>query len=727
MARKEETGEFRLDVPLDASGIEDFKPEQPVKVLALAGDRPLASQTVKLDAKGNGTARLTLSERPGALRVIVGPHDASDEELAGLQTINVNVSARQWLGKRALQLTPILIPPYYWHWWFIWCRTFTIRGVVRCPDGSPVPGAKVCAYDVDWIWKWVSKQIIKCAITDANGAFEIKFRWCCGWWPWWWWRLRYWQFEPLLAQRINPILQRDPRLAVLAEDSPQPSLAAFASVLSDEGVLTDPASTAVDPAALSGLRDKLLKRLPTAVELERLHLWPWWPWYPWWDCTPDVIFKVTQECAGSTVTIVDETIFDTRWDIPTTLNVTLTANSQACCVPPLHPCIDGECLAITEVCRDVVDTIGGNTGALPAPIGYKSPGAISTYGDRPYGGNIDIYGTADCMSGVDYYEFEWTTTPLNPASWAAMPPAASGDFDRTYLEFSPFGFHGPTFSAQLPIDGRHVYETIQHYEANNVPADWASGDRLWLGSSRDLLTVWRTDGNFADDTYYLRVKGWNIDGAGHLINPRVLKICESTTDNFVVLRVDNRIVGAGPTDLHGNPCGGGTVHTCTNEPDTAIVAVKILHNYGTESDVSACGNVHVKATDWLQIDFVAHDPNGHLAMYSLQATYDVNLANDLLSLPSATLSASPVAVAGVPPAAQVGPNYAAARLAGAVAPTWTGGVVRLKVKATGPGGAFPYTCCYQLELRGHKRTIVNCDHSLWGHTNLSEYSFTIVV
>ena len=195
----------------------------------------------------------------------------------------------------------------------------------------------------------------------------------------------------------------------------------------------------------------------------------------------------------------------------------------------------------------------------------------------------------------------------------------------------------------------------------------------------------------------------------------------------MVLRVDNRIVGGGPTDLHGNPCGGGTVHYCTNEPDTAIVAVKILHHDGTESDVSACGNVHVKATDWLQIDFVAHDPNGHLAMYSLQATYDVNLANDLLALPSATLSASPVAVAGVPAAAQVGPNYAAARLAGAVSPTWTGGVVRLTVKATGPGGAFPYTCCYQLELRGYKRTIVNCDHSLWGHANLSEYSFTIEV
>ena len=62
---------------------------------------------------------------------------------------------------------------------------------------------------------------------------------------------------------------------------------------------------------------------------------------------------------------------------------------------------------------------------------------------------------------------------------------------------------------------------------------------------------------------------------------------------------------------------------------------------------------------------MAHDPNGHLAMYTLQATYDVNLANDLLSLPSATLSASPVAVAGVPPAAQVGPDYA-------TPPAWPG-------------------------------------------------------
>jgi len=244
---------------------------------------------------------------------------------------------------------------------------------------------------------------------------------------------------------------------------------------------------------------------------------------------------------------------------------------------------------------------------------------------------------------------------------------------------------------------------------------------------------WCTLNNFSDNTYYLRVKGWNIDAGGHLINPRILKICDTNIDNFVVLRIDNRVEGAGPTDLHGNPCGTGTVHTCTNEPDTAIVSVKIVHKDGTETNVSPCGNERVTSTDDLQIDFVVHDPDGHLAMYSLQATYDVNLANNLLALPSATLSPSPLAVAGVPAATQVGPSYADARSAnpppfgGATAPTWNGGVIRLRVKATGVGGAFPYTCCYQLELRGHKRTIVSCDYSIWGHANYSETSFNITV
>lgn len=729
MAEESKRGAFVLDVPLDASGIDDFKPDQAVKVVVQDRTGALRAQVVQLDAAGHGAARFTFEGSPGAARVIVGPESASDEEMTGLQTISVEVPVRQWAGARELRLAPIKIHPYFWHWWPIWCRAFTIRGVVVCPDGRPVPGAKVCAYDVDWWWWWSSKQLIKCDVTDAFGAFEITFKWCCGWWPWWWWKHRFWRLEPALVERIAPVLQRDPGLQRLLDPSPRPSVGAFEQVLADEGVLTRPASAMVDPTVLPGLRDRLLKRLPQAAELERLRIWPWWPWHPWWDCTPDIIFTVTQDCEAKGVVIVDEGIWDARRNIPTTLNVTLVANERACCLPTGHPCTDGECLALTMACSDLLDNVGGNIGAPVAPVGYANPGLVSVVGDRPYGGQVDISGTADCMSGVDYYEFEWATTAAGP--WNLMPPAAAGDFDRVYLQFTPFGFPSPTFSAATPTDGHHVYETLQHYEATNPPADWGA-NRVWLGASKDVLMRWRTEGNFADGAYYLRVKGWDIDAAGHLINPRILPICEDKTDNYVVLRVDNRFVGAGPTDAHGHACGTGTIHTCTNEPEAAIIAVTILHGDGTESIASPCGNVRVTEKDWLQVDFVAHDPDGHLAKYTLQATYDVNLANDLLALGGA-LTPSPVVVPWAPAATQVGPTYTDARSAnpppngGASAPIWHGGVMRLKVKATGPGGAFPYTCCYQLELRSHKRTIVDCDYSLWGHANYTEYSFTVVV
>ena len=722
-------GDYKLEIGLDASGIKDFKPDQKVKVVAIDRKGAAHEEVTTLSASGKGTATFTFPENPGALRVLVGPENASAEEIKGLQTISADVSARHWQGTE-LKL-PIKISAYHWWWWFRWCRDFTIRGIVTCPDGSPVPGAKVCAYDVDWWWWWLSKQLVGCDTTDATGAFEIKFRWCCGWWPWWWLKYRFWQLEPALVDRITPVIRGEPAFARLPAPGPKPDLSVFSALLAEEGGLIRTSTAAVDTATLPALRDRLLKRLSPAPELERLRIWPWWPWFPWWDCAPDIIFRVTQDCPEQGTVIIDEGFWDARWNIPTTLDVTLVANEKACCVPPPPDCGEGNCLAITVACSDVLDNIGGNISAPPAPVGYENPGLISLFGDRPYGGYVDIFGTTDCMDGVDYYEFEWTQDPTDPTSWAAMPPAADCDFARSYIQFTPLGFHPVIFSAQVPIDGHNVYETLQHYESTNPPADWGA-NRLWLGPWKDQLIRWCTENNFADGAYYLRVKGWNIDNTNHLINPRILHICESDQDNYVVLRIDNRAVGAGPTDAHGHPCGTGTVHTCTNEPDTTIIAVKILHADGTETDVSPCGNVPVNATDFLQIDFVAHDPDGHLALYTLQATYDVNLANNLLAL-GGILSPSPVVVPWAPAAAQVGPSYADARSAnpppygGATAPTWHGGALRLKVKATGPGGAFPYTCCYQLELRAHKRTIVSCDYSIWGHTNYTEYSFNVVV
>jgi hypothetical protein len=727
MAKSEGGGAFRLQVPLDASAVENREPGQKVKVVVQDARGALHAQTVAIDGAGRGMAAFGFATHPGTVRVMLGPDTAADADLPNLQTIGVDVAARRWGRGRELVVKPILIAAYYWWWWWRWCRKFTIRGVLLCPDGRPVPGAKICAYDVDRWWWWSSRQLIACAITDASGAFSMTFTWCCGWWPWWWWRRRFWQLDPALLEKIAPVLQRDPELVGKMRPSPQPALADFARLLGPDAAALGTAA-AIEPAMLPGLRTRLLARVPAGAELERLRIWPWAPWEPWWDCAPDVIFSATQDCAataGAGNVILNETIWDTRWDIPTTLDVKLIAGDNACCIPPGNPgCGDGDCLSLTQACDDVLDNIGGNIGINTAApqIGYQSPGAGTTYSDRPYAGRVTISGTADCLDGVDYYEFQWSTTKTGP--WNVMPPAANGDFTRVYLQFTPLGFHYPTFSAAVPIDGRHVYETLQHYEAANPPNDWG-GNRVWLGSSRDYLMNWLTAGNFTDGTYYLQVTGYNIDAGGHLVNPRVLKICDSKDDNYIVLTIDNRVLGPGPTDAHGNPCGAGTVHYCTDEPDTAIVRVQIRHHDGTVSSLLPCGRSDVTSTDMLEIDFVAYDHQGHLGEFELQAHYDVNLSRNLLAL--GTLSPSPLAVAGVPPAVEVGPTYAAALAQGAASPGWTGGVLRLTVPATGPDGAFPETCCYVLRLNAFKRTIVDCYYGREGHANYSETSFTILV
>ena len=725
MARKDETGAFRLQVRLDASEVDKRDPGHKVKVLVHGALGVLQSRIVEVDARGNAAAAFAFDKHPGAVRVILGPATAEDADLPNMQTIGVDVAARQWTGNELL-LPPIRIAAYYWWWWLRWCRTFTIRGVLLCPDGRPVPGAKVCAYDVDWWWWWSSKSLIKCATTDASGAFSMTFTWCCGWWPWWWWNQRFWQLDPLLIERVAPVLQRDPGLQRLIRPSPQPALADFARLLGPDAAQLG-STGAIEPSILPNLRSRLLDRVPASAELERLRIWPWGGWEPWSDCAPDVIFTATQDCAGTagaSTVILNETIWDTRWNIPTTLDVKLIAGDNACCVPIGHGCADGDCLTLTQACNDVLDNIGGNIGinAAAPQIGYQSPGAGTTYSDRPYAGSVIISGTGDCLDGVDYYEFKWSTSKVGP--WNTMPPAANGDFTRVYLQFSPLGFHYPTFSAAVPIDGHHVYETLQHYEAAHPPADWG-GNRVWLGSSRDYLLNWLTANNFADGTYYLQVTGYNIDAGGHLVNPRVLKICDSKNDNYIVLTLDNRVLSPGPTDLHGNPCGPGTVHNCTDEPDTAIVRVQIRHADGTFSDLMPCGRSDVASTDTLEIDFVAHDHQGHLAEFELQAHYDVNLSRDLLAL--GTLTPSSLPVPGVPSASQVGPNYATALTQGAASPKWTGGVLHLSLPATGPNGAFPETCCYQLRLNAYKRTIVDCTYAREAHANYSETSFTILV
>ncbi len=693
-ASAKDVRELRLEVPLDASGVEDFKPDMPVKVVLVSGeDRVVASQSVKLDAKGGGKAVFSVADSPGAVRVVVGPGDADDQDLVHLQTISRALPARALAGG-ALKLTPILISSYYWWWWRRWCRTFVIRGRVVCPDGSPVPGATVCALDVDWWWWWSSSQQVACATTDANGSFSMTFRWCCGWWPWWWWHLRYWQLEPRLVERIRPLLEQLPHVKIPVP-SPKPDLAVFHEIAAEGGVARTAPTAEIDVADLGSLRDKLLSRLPAAAELERLRLWPWWPWQPWWDCTPDIIFKVHQRCQGEDRLIVDEGFFDVRWDIPTNLSVTLTATNEACCIHEPPP-PEGNCMVISQVCDDVIDHIGGNPGAALAPVGYLNPGAVATYGDRPFAGNVPISGLFGSGASVDYYEFEIATSPGGP--WSPMPPPAAGGFGRVFwgpaLPAGPVGFHPAGFPFQ-PIGGRLVAESREHFEATNGLGSWGT-TRFWV-SNRDLLMQWLTATAIADGTYYLRAVGYALTAPNTLGPPQVLPLCDTQDDNGVAITIDNS--------------------TSALEPAADVVDVRI-------NGVSAgpCSNVNAAEGGVLEVDFVAYDIDRHLAFYTLIATYGKNLAVNLLTATGATLT--PVALGAIPAADYVGPDYGAALGQGATSPHWRAGGLRLTIPDL--RNAFPETCCYQIELRVYKRTVVSCDDDYYPR-KLSYYSLTVVV
>lgn len=166
----------KLIVPLDASRIDEVVKGQTVQVVSRDSSGDIRSCMVRLDEKGKGSAAFSFEQVPGTLTLALGPEEVSAEEMFHLQTISITVTASQWKNVKELHLPAVVIPPFYWHWWLRWCRTFIIRGRVVCKDGRPVPGARVCAYDVDWFWWWRSVDQVGCDYTDENGAFEIRFR-----------------------------------------------------------------------------------------------------------------------------------------------------------------------------------------------------------------------------------------------------------------------------------------------------------------------------------------------------------------------------------------------------------------------------------------------------------------------------------------------------------------------------------------------------------------------
>ena len=705
-----QANQFVLEIPIDMSQVAADGGAQELRVVARAQDGSLTSGTVAGEAAGQATVSLAFAHRPGPLQILVGPASATDAQLVNLQTISVNVPGRTWGEQSTVTIDPVVVAPYYWWWWLEWCRRFVIRGRVTCADGSPVPAATVCAYDLDWWFWWTSTELLGCATTDINGAFEIEFTWCCGWWPWWWWRSRTWQVSPDLVGLVSGVLEQDPRVK-LGRSGLQPSLSVFSQLSASHAVANSRLLTPGNVPALAQLRESLSAKLPGSAELAALRVWPWWPWGPWWDCNPDVIFKVTQDCGKPGTVILDEGFGQVRPDIARTTQVNLVANDLACCRRecPQQPCNECEGIDIADICATPVNDVGGNLGAPPSPAGYLYPGAVTPTppgsvayagdppsalydGDRAWAGTVTVE-NANIVVGVDYYEIQY----YDGSAWTGVPPGAAESFYRDWLSgISPFPsgavlfpFLSRVVAGSSPATSVTVVETREHYEATTGLPPFA----FW--TSNQFLVVPINSAAFPNGTYQFRVVGWDDAGGGEVTNPRVLQLCGSDEDNGWTLTFNNRLY---PDPSANTPCGGAVpVHLCVTEPNTDIMSVKV-----NGAEVSDCDTVD-SASGTLQIDFLAQDLTGNLAFFTLDSidgtTYP---AVDLLHQPSSSLTL----IAGD----FAGPTYGEALGEGATRPTWKGGTMRLTVNAA---EAFPGPCCYQIKLTAYSRTVVNCDGDVY--------------
>jgi len=715
--------EFLLSIPLDATSVSDRETTQEIKVVAKDREGTLHSTTTKIGDDGKGVAKLKFPTHPGPLYLAIGPADASDDELMGLQTLTVNVVKHMWGKHNELKLRPVTISAYYWFWWRRWCRTFVIRGKVVCPNGNPVPGAEVCIFDVDSFFIWHSTQKIGCVTTDIDGTFEYKFRWCCGWWPWWWWRHRVWQLDDILVNRVAGILKRQPNLTLSRIDN-QPSLAVFDKIIDDPHAIGAKVLKPSNLNTLPSVRDRLLKALPSVSDLSIGRIWPWYPWYPWWDCNPDIIFKVTQDCDVPNQVILEETVDDTRWNVPTSLDVTLVTTDNSCCVAPPcpnPPCDELDCLVIDQVCSIPFSDVGGN-GGTPGPIGYAKPGPVpinSKDHHRPFGGIIPIYKNPDSVAGVDYYEIEYFDDDPAVLDWVPLPAGAAVNFYRRYWGFTLTPHNTPAYFPFQNISGHNVVESRSHFETTS----WPPGGAIWLTQNYSLLLPLDTT-KFPDGTYRFHVVGWQEIG-GALTNRQVLPVCDSQNQqlNEFVLTFDNRTLTPAFAHDPSHNCGEG-VHYCTTEPDTHILAVRV-----NGVNVNPCDTVGHEPGTMVEIDFLAQDSDEHLGYYELYSLWGLSHSQNLLKQPGASVVAlTPGAQTGWLPG-QDDSNYGTAVFQGAPAPHWVGGRFRLTLPLE---QAFPDPCCYQLRLTAYKRTIVGHSSYCNGYWrpdngNRTEYSLGVGV
>lgn len=732
----------QLDLSQVAKG--DFKPDLEMRVAAVSGGEILGSAVVKPPAapgKVQFSVEFPPQRIPCPIIFLVGPNVA-DREFLSIDTFKKTVSMTQSAtgskGMKAAAATDIAIDlglvaidPSIYACWILCCRWHTIRGRVVCRQwtfnpqtrqwqfcDSPVPGAKVNIYDVNCFLWWCWRNLVGTATTDINGNFSFTFLWCCyRWFPW---LDAKWTVNPDLYRRITEVLATSNIQIPPHPPGPGPDPAFVQTLFRNASVASGSnrrlAATSSVAVANTGApsAEALLKVLPRSAELEALHVWPWWPWG---DCGPNIVFEATQFCHDRVNTIYTESNAQTRWDIGN-LNVTLVANELACCIPTCRDPEGPDCLKLTWVCATPTSEISSNVGP-PDLRGYAN---TATKGDLAFTGNLQIRGAA----GVDYFKVQWS---LNGGAFTDMPVPVFGGFARAYWDgVNPVTVPPPGFTPQLK-NGQIVMVTRQHYEATHPAIPRFFGEVIWY--DYDTLFYFNTPG-ITDGLYQLRLVGYTADAADNLIlaSERVLPTCGEGTAEMLYLKVDNN-QELHPPSTPTHPCGLGTVHACTVEPDTYIRSICKNEGRMDMVCVSACDIIHLKADDTLTIHFTAtcppNDRDGHLAGYTMDAEYGVAqilyLGLAAAGAPCPTLQTDPRGTFEADPTPEVGPDYITALTQGAPRPQWYGG----NYKVTLRGCDFPESCAYLFRLCAWKRTTTGCSDSYCGNFDSNQFEVSLTI
>lgn len=755
MTQREKRKSYKVKIIVDLSKIKEdpeLKPEiprfeelfgkKPIKVAAVISGKILNSLEINpQEYKNISSIPIEIGfdyepERFKGVNIIVAPN-LSEKEFLGINSEKRWISVRRFRNDVAdLSKEKLIISSSLFKIWLAFCQTYTIRGRVVCRKfkgfdlieqkpifcDEPVPGAKVEAYDVDCWWFWWKKEFIKSAITDINGFFEIKFRWCCfPWYP----RLKHkWIINPELLEKVKEVF------AAAKPPIPPPPPEALRSPVAfveytkqinttSLGPQPEPPDIAnVNPQPEPGFKEESIARRFRLPEMA-YKIIPCWP-FRRRDCRPDIIFKVSQECKGELEVIYEESLSQTRWNIPPHLNVTLLADcDKACSIPiceesPPEDCIQftqvGCLVQVPEICNDPASPIFGYyNGSTNIPC--TSPNRV----DRPFGGTLDIYGFG--FVGAENADYDYYKVQYAPYGTTSYADIKTRPFVR-YFWFDPLPL-------TPPYTVRAVFEPISFGGEDDLietvelwKKQWEAshpGQKLFpIPTNRDQIVRWATY-NLPDGVYTIKLQGYKKTDGG-LKGPYTVYSCVATNkEEKIHLYLDNRQDGH-PASTPEHPCGSGTIHACTNEPDCDFI--KIVKNDGTSEseEIGVCGIAKLKDTDTLTIYYEVKDEDGHLSHYCLSAHY---AENEVFNIVNYCYSALQKGSAPIPlfPATYPGPRYTQALLQGATRPHWYGG--SFKVTLT---GADFISCAYLFRIRVWKRTTNGCG-LVYG--NRCEFSFCV--